>query len=77
MLHFGLGGVFGGPRQVREPEPLRFRQGEVWRSPKGVVYEVVAGDWMAASLRNIRTGRTYRRSHELINNKSWERLEKP
>jgi len=77
MLHFGLGGVFGGPRREREPEPEpRFRLGEFWRSPAGTVYEVQAEYTHMAILRNIRTGRKVRRFPDalLSRNKPWELL---
>jgi hypothetical protein len=73
MMHFGLAGVFGAPRQVREPEPLRFREGEVWRSPRGAVYGVRVTDARGATLLNLRTGRSVRRAHEELN-KPWERM---
>lgn len=52
MIQIGAAGVFGGPKhEKREPDADQFRVGDVWETPRGFLYRVVAIYGRVAVLR--------------------------
>lgn len=53
MIHYGAAGVFGHPNPMlrREPDADQFRVGDIWETPRGFLYRVVAVENGTAILR--------------------------
>ena len=54
MIHYGLGGVFGGPRQEkRELDADCFWRGDVWHNSRGTDFRVLRVEGRVAHMVNF------------------------